>query len=372
VRVLLLLSSSSVTGPAELCLDDARALRRAGHEVLFGCDTRRPGNYADAIRGAGFPLCEELALCPKPRPLEVLRDAVCLRKRLAEVDLVHCRFSHDHAVTLAALSGMSRRPAVVRTVEMAKAMRPGAMRGVALRSADALVVSCEAYAHRLVADHDVPREKVHVVHGRVDCERFCPGDRSSLRRELGVGEGEVLFGIVSRIKEDRHHESLIRAFARLPAGSGARLVVVGRGEHEPALRALVSSLGLSKTVLFAGYRTGDALVAAYRALDVMCWLAEGNDGTCRAVLEAMACGTPVLCGRAGAMGDIVRDEKDGLLAEVNDGALEGALRRLGNHAQRNAMARSARERALAFSAENRAEELGRAYEAALVQVQQSS
>ena len=58
MRILSLLSTSSVTGPAELCLSDAEALRDAGHEVLFGCDTKRPGNYVEAIRRAGFEVME--------------------------------------------------------------------------------------------------------------------------------------------------------------------------------------------------------------------------------------------------------------------------------------------------------------------------
>ncbi len=371
MRILELLSTSSVTGPAELCLSDAEALRRAGHEVLFGCDTLREGNYAAAIRAAGFELMDELALCRKSGPTQMLRDLVRLRARLACVDLVHCRFSHDHTLALLAMKGLSRRPALVRTAEIAASIRPGLGRGLALRACDAVIVSCAQYADRLAENHRVPREWVHAISGCVDAGRFSPGDGSALRRELGVGDEQVLLGIVSRIKPERRHDLLVRAFARAARErKDMRLAIVGRGEGEGEIRALVSRLGLEREVLFAGYRSQASLVPAYRALDAKIWLAEGNDGTCRAVLEALACGKPVLVGEQGAMAELVRDGLDGFVCNLEEGAVAAAVTRLGDRKLRVQMGRSARERALYFGPERRAAGLWQCYEAALARARQ--
>src|SRR5205807_3430777 len=91
VKVLMMLASSSVTGPAEPMLHDAHALRAAGHTVHLACDTRRPGNLVEAIRALGFPLAEELHLCQSPGAVEVWRDIRALRARLRaeSYDLVH-------------------------------------------------------------------------------------------------------------------------------------------------------------------------------------------------------------------------------------------------------------------------------------------
>ena len=349
MRILSLLSTSSVTGPAELCLSDAEALRDAGHEVLFGCDTKRPGNYVEAIRRAGFEVMDELALCRKSSPPDLLRDLARLRRRMRGADVVHCRFSHDHTLALLAMKGMSRPALLVRTAEIAPSLRPGLARGVGFRACDAVVVSCRGYAERLSIAHRVPAERIAVLPGRVDLRRFTPGDGAALRRELGVGEGEVLFGIVSRIKAERRHELLVRAFAQAAREQPrAKLALIGRGEHEPAIRELVGDLGLAGRVLFAGYRTGEALVEAYRALDVKVWLAEGNDGTCRAVLEALACGKPAIVGDQGAMSEIVRDGVDGLTVRLEERALCEALGSLCDEGRRARVAAHARERASAF------------------------
>jgi glycosyltransferase involved in cell wall biosynthesis len=364
--VLLLLSTSSVTGPAELCLDDARALAASGHEVLFGCDTRRPGNYAEAIRKAGFQVMDELALCRTSGPVEIGRDIVRLRARLRQADLVHCRFSHDHVLALIALQGLRRRPALVRTAETAQTLRPGWLRSISFRACQAVLVPCEEYGRRLAEKHRVTQERIHLLAGRVDSMRFSPGDGSSLRAELGVGEGEVLFGLVSRIKVERRHELLVRSFARMaPEHPQAKLAIVGRGEHEPTIRDLVKKLHLEKRVLFAGYRAGEALVSAYRALDVMLWLAEGNDGTCRAVLEAMACGKPAIVAAEGAMRETVRNGTDGAVVSPDEDALAEAMARLCPNEARLPMGRAARQRAVEFSAERRAGALQVAYEKAL-------
>ena len=314
----MMLASPWVTGPAELMLHDARNLRAAGHTVHLACDTRRPGNLADAIRAEGFELAEDLVLCQSPGAVEVWRDIRALgqRARTERYDLIHCRFSHDHLITLFAAPRLTR---VVRTAEISRALRPGRTRSLPFRRSDGVLVSCASYANVLEREHHVTRERVGVLPGRVDAQRFSPGRNAALRQALGVPDDAPVAGIVSRIKPERLHESLVRAFREVKAAlPEARLLVIGRGEHEPELRGLVSSLGLDGTVIFAGYQGGEKLPEAYRALDVMAWLAEGNDGTCRAVLEAMATGLPVVGGDTGAIAEAVVEGETGHLVDPRD------------------------------------------------------
>jgi len=314
----MMLASSSVTGPAELMLHDANALRAAGHTVHLACDTRRPGNLVDAIRAQDFPLAEELTLCQSPAAIEVWHDIRALGQRLRSerYDLVHCRFSHDHLITLFAAPRLTR---VVRTAEITRALRPGKTRSLPFRRSDGAIVSCASYANVLEREHKMARERVAVIPGCVDASRFSPGRNSALRKKLGIPEDAPVAGIVSRIKPERMHDALVRAFREVKAAvPESRLLIVGRGEYEPELRGLVSSLGLDGTAIFAGYQAGDALPEAYRALDAMVWLEEGNDGTCRAVLEAMASGLPVVGGKVGAVAEAVVEGETGHLVEQGD------------------------------------------------------
>lgn len=318
MKVLLTLASSSVTGPAELLISDAEALRKAGHTVHVACDTRRPGNFVEELEKRNFEICRELALCQSPGVVEVWNDIRALRKRIQaeRYDLLHCRFSHDHLVSLAAAPRLTR---VIRTAEISRALRPGRARSIGFRQSDGVIASCASYANVLERDHKVARERVAVLPGRVDSQRFQPGRNAGLRKELGIAEDAPVAGIVSRIKTDRLHDHLVRAFREVRAAvPEARLVVIGRGEHEADLRGLVASIGLDGKVVFAGYRAGDELPGAYRLLDVKVWLAEGNDGTSRAILEAMASGLPVVAGRIGANAEAVIEGETGHLVDPDD------------------------------------------------------
>jgi glycosyltransferase involved in cell wall biosynthesis len=244
-----------------------------------------------------------------------------LRRHLREgrYDLLHARFSHDHHLCLLAMAGLPRSGLrVVRSCELLANARAGLARGLPFALTDAFAVPSQEHAVQLCANHGVAPERVLPLPGRVDAERFHPGP-SRLRAELGIPEEAPVVGIVSRIKPDRAHAALLRAFARVSAElPAARLGVVGRGEGEAELRSQVGIMGLDSRVRFAGYRTGAELEDAYRAFDVKAWLAPGNDGTCRAVREAMASGCAVLGGSFGAVAEAVVDGDTGRLCDPSD------------------------------------------------------
>ncbi|WP_242345214.1 glycosyltransferase family 4 protein [Anaeromyxobacter terrae] len=346
MRVLELLSSAWWTGPAEPMASVARALAARGHAVEIAVETLRPGNLVERLRAEGLAVRDDLALSSKSGPIRYLRDV----RRLGAlarggVDVLHANFSHDHVLALlAARAGGPAR--VVRTVHAARALARGGAQGVAFRRTDGLVAVCEAHARALVERFRVPEARVVATRGAVDSGAFTP-EGPDLREELGIPAGAPVAGIVSRVKPGRRHEDLVDAFRavadRLPE---ARLVVVGRGEGEEAIRVRVAHRGLQRNVVFAGYRSGAELAAAYRTFDAKVLLAEGNDGTCRALLEGMAAGRPGVAYRFGAPAEAIVDGATGLLVPDGDvAALADALvELLGAPARARAMGRAARER----------------------------
>ena len=166
------------------------------------------------------------------------------------------------------------------------------------------------------------------------------------------------------MKPERGQRLLLRAFARaLREVPDAWLVLVGRGEDEPALRALAAELSASSgaaagsgaaassgRIVFAGYQRGPlALREAYRALDVAVWLREGNDGACRGVLEAMACGVPVIAGDEGAPGELAAGAGR-VVRGGDEAAVAGVLRELlGDLALARRLGLAAREAALGLT-----------------------
>lgn len=366
MRVLELLSSAWWTGPAEPMASVARELRARGHHVEVAVDAVREGNLRDALRARGLAPRDGLALSTKSGPLAYLRDVRRLGELARGFDVLHANFSHDHVLALLALRRRGGRR-VVRTVHSSRSLREQPLQRLAHRASDGLVAVCEAHARALVERFGIPEERVLATRGAVDAQAFRPGG-PDLREALGIAPGAPVAGVVSRIKPGRRHEDLVDAFRRvadrLPE---ARLVVVGRGEGEEAIRVRVAHRGLQREVLFAGYRTGDELAAAYRTFDANVLLAEGNDGTCRALLEGMAAGRPGVAYRFGAPAEAILDGTTGLLAPEGDvAALADALvELLAAPARARAMGAAARERmATLFTEAAR----GEAVERFLVQV----
>jgi glycosyltransferase involved in cell wall biosynthesis len=158
-------------------------------------------------------------------------------------------------------------------------------------------------------------------------------------------------GIVSRIKPGRRHLDLVEAFDQvLKQLPPARLLIVGRGEGLADLQRRVAALNLSGKVIFAGYRVGADLAAAYRTMNVKVLLAEGNDGTCRALLEAMATGRPAIAYRFGAPAEAIVHNHSGLLIEPGDvsGLAASTVQLLSEPHRASQMGQAARARMQVF------------------------
>jgi L-malate glycosyltransferase len=352
VRVLELLASPAWTGPAEPMASVACEIRRRGHLVEVAVDSRRPGDLRERLAGLGLTVRDDLALSTRAGPLTHLADLRRLRRISRDFDVLHAHFSHDHALALLALPRRVEKR-VVRTVHSSRSLQQRFPQGIAHRRSDGLVAVCEAHARQLVERFRVSPERVLAARGAVDATSFAP-DGPDLREELGLPPGAPVVGIVSRVRPERRHAELVDAFrevaGRIPE---ARLLVVGRGEGLDELRRHVAARGLEGRVVFAGYRTGSALAAAYRTLDAKVLLAEGNDATCRALLEAMAAGRPGVAYRFGAPAEVIVDGVTGLLVEEGDvPALARALWELLAAPQRaKAMGAAARKRMVALYTE---------------------
>jgi len=346
LTILHLAANRWWTGSADPTIQLVKGLAARGHRVLLGVT---PGDrFEIKAREAGVSLVDGLYLRARLAPLELAADVRRLRRVVDEdgVDVLHAHHSHDHWLAAVVARLGVQRPPVVRTFHNARAVKRGiAARVLYRRTTAAFAVSRQIEARCRLAR--VGGERVYFTPGVADLPRFGGGaDGAAVREEFKLGEAPVIVS-VARLAPNRGHELLLAGFrellATLPA---ARLLLVGKGETRARLEQLVVELGLSQQVTFTGYRDRD-LPSVLAAADCFALMAAGSDDSCRAALEAMAAGRPVVARRVGALPETVAHGDTGLLVDDDTPAgvasALGAI--LGDRARARAMGAAGRRRA---------------------------
>lgn len=182
----------------------------------------------------------------------------------------------------------------------------------------------------------VGRERIRVIPLGFDLRRLAEADgkaaRARFRERLAAGD-RVVVTMVGRLTAIKNHALALRSFAMLAASDERiMLVLVGGGEEELALRALAQKLGIADRVVFAGW--SNDLAAVYYGSDVIA-LTSDNEGTPVCLIEALACGRPVIATDAGGVADVLDEGRLGVLVPVGDvHAFAAGLRGLLDPSQR--------------------------------------
>jgi glycosyltransferase involved in cell wall biosynthesis len=210
------------------------------------------------------------------------------------------------------------------------------MMPLAAHWSDAVITSCEYTKKEIIHHLRANPDKVFVVPYGID-SRFQPvTDAESLervRRKYGISDQYVLY--VGIYRERKNHAGLLQAFQHLVHdGSPCHLVIAGpMNEAEEELRTLAAELGIEKRMVLTGFVADEDLPALYSGARVYACpsLAEGFGLT---VIEAMACGTPVVCAQNSSLPEAAGTAA--LFADISNPQLFGeALHRaLGDDALR--------------------------------------
>jgi len=161
----------------------------------------------------------------------------------------------------------------------------------------------------------VPAGKIQVIANGVDPNRFHAVDRATARRELGIPDDAKVIVSVGSLVPVKSHTLLVTAMATLAKRNPKlRLYIVGEGHMRSKLTALVHEQNLQECVFLVGSRPNETLKLWYSAADVSC-LASLREGMPNVVLEALACGAPVVATRVGGVSEVLVSESLGMLIE---------------------------------------------------------
>lgn len=288
--------------------------RRAGDEHVLVCPA------GSAIAEAARPHAarvHEIAMKGDADVGLVARLRALIRQERPDVVHLHSRRGSDLWGGIAArLEGV---PCVLsRRVDNPE---PRWWAGLKYRLYDRVITISEGIRQVLLAEGLPPRQVV-CVHSAVDTERYRPGcrDRAWFRQEFGVAEDEATVAMVAQFIPRKGHRTLLRALpAILARHPNVRVLLFGQGPEEENVRREAQAAGLQDRVRFAGFRRD--LERVLPCIDLLVHPAE-MEGLGVALLQAAACGIPMVAGRAGGIPEIVRPGVSGELIEPGD---HGAL-----------------------------------------------
>jgi teichuronic acid biosynthesis glycosyltransferase TuaC len=253
-----------------------------------------------------------MSLAPKQLAWGAQRSCERLRAEGYDFDVIDAHYFYPDGVAAAIIGKRLNRPVVITARgsdlnHVAEFPRPRALISWAAHQAAALITVSKALKDKLV-QIGVEANKVHVLRNGVDLQHFRPIDRAKARANLELGDLPVLASVGNLVPE-KGHELVIEALTRLPR---AHLLIVGQGVQNSALRSLANKLKVADRVRFLGLLSPSELVEVYGATDVLV-LASSREGWANVLLEAMACGTPVVATKVGAATEVIRAPEAGIV-----------------------------------------------------------
>lgn len=199
---------------------------------------------------------------------------------------------------------------------------------VAARFVDGIIAVSEDVAKAVRREIRPPSGRLFTIENGVDLERFGPlVDRTEVRHRLGVSADAPVIIVVAKLMEQKGHTFLIQALPALRQRyPDLRVLFLGEGPLRASLMSDVGELHLGGCVLFAGVRddVGELLAASDLFVLPSLW-----EGLPMALLEAMACGLPVVATRVSGNAEAVVDGQTGILVPPADpGSLVSAIAQL--------------------------------------------
>ncbi len=284
---------------SNVCPERAERFSAAGLDVSFAHDSSRKietvASVADWIADRGIALLHTHS----NRPNVVGRMAGALFRSQGLAVVAHYHNQYDDK--------WERDPAMLSLERRLVA------------STDAMIAVSESVRRHVADNIGVDEQRIDVIPNGVDASAFTGVDRSDARRALLLDATRPVVGLIGRITEQKGQEDFVEAALAIAVERPETLfVMVGFAEDaelQQRLRQKIAVFGLSDRIRFLGNR--DDMASVYAALDLV--VAPSRwEGFGLMLIEAMAAGRPIVATRVGAIPEIVRDGRTGVLVEPRD------------------------------------------------------
>jgi glycosyltransferase involved in cell wall biosynthesis len=314
-------------------LETARGLHAAGHDVLLFCKRNSP--LATWSEAAPFPVHRDLDP-DNISPAEFVKGWRHLRRTIREFrpDILnpHCPPGHTY---LAILRGLDHRSVpLIRTVADPRCPSPNPFNKILhSRYTDGMIFTTQSSVRRYQPFMNMERMTHQVILPGFRADDFAGEVKTGGYRErLGVKPEQLLLGIIARMSPEKGQEVLLEALSLLPAEDRAKLFCVMAGEDsrergQAELKVIARQFGVEEHTAF--FSRLDDVRPLMSELDIGLVTSTRSEAICRAALEYMSFGIPVISSDVNILPEVVRNGENGMVFPNHDArALATALQRL--------------------------------------------
>lgn len=306
------------------------------------------GPIGEELIAAGVPV---IAFGRRPGVDWPLVGRMAARMRADDIDVVHAHQYTPFFYASLAARRSGRRPHVIFTEhgrhypDVVSWRRRFANRVFFSRLADVTTAVCQFSADALRTIDGFSRKPVLVIPNGIDVDRYDTEEsRDRIRSRLGLDPRRRYVTIVARFHPVKDHATLVRAFGLVASRhDDVDLLLVGDGPLRADIERQIATLSLDSRVRLVGVQRNVADWLHASDIFVLCSVSEAASLT---LLEAMACGLPVVVSAVGGNPELVRRDVDGLHVGRGDAAaFAEVIRHLLDHPEvRDRMGRAGAER----------------------------
>jgi len=161
------------------------------------------------------------------------------------------------------------------------------------------------------------RREIFVIRNGANHEVFFPTDKTIARKQINLPHNKKIILFIGNLLPVKGIDLLLHAFANVSKKVSTKRIIIGKGESACELKDLTNELPIDTHVSFIGIKKHNEIPLWLNACDVFC-LPSRNEGFPTVIVEALACGRPVVATRVGGIPDAVTNDTLGILVEPNN------------------------------------------------------
>lgn len=318
IRILRIISNLGVGGVQKRMVSLLPKLNKERYEIVV-CSFKS-GELQHCLEQSGIPV-RIVSRRFKFDPVCIYRLCSIMKKENIDIVHTHCHKPNTTGRFAAKLAGVPVIIANEHNVDSWKSNWQLTLDKWLAAHSDKIIAVSEAVKSFYVKNANISADKFEVVYNGVDLDFWqnnIPAKEMIFKKkaELGLLQGDKVIVAIGRLHPQKGHEYLLRAARKIiPRMKNLKFLIIGDGPMKESLESCSERLGIKENVVFTGKRDDVKDILYLSDISVVSSVREGFSN---AVLEAMACGKPVVATDVGGNKEIIIDGKNGFIVSSRD------------------------------------------------------